>query len=171
MPKSRREKVISLTRTEKKGREGKENLFRSIREALDEHRYAWVFQVENMRNTYLKDVRAQWSDSRFFLGRTKVMSKALGSSAAEEYQDNIHLLAKLLKGTVGLLCTSHSPEVVMEWFSDYSKSDFARAGTIAPITFVVPAGPVYSRGGEISPEKDVLLTHTMEPSVRNLGSK
>lgn len=171
MPKSKREKIISLTKTDKKGREGKENLFRSIRESLDEHKYAWVFSVENMRNTYLKDVRAQWSDSRMFLGRTKVMAKAIGTSPSEEYFDNLHSLAKLLKGTVGLLCTSHPPELVEEWFAGYSKTDFARAGTVSPITFTIPAGAVYTRGGQISSEDDVLLSHTLEPSIRGLGSK
>lgn len=171
MPKSRREKIVSLTQTDKKGREGKENLFRSIRESLDEHKYAWVFSVENMRNTYLKDVRAQWSDSRIFLGRTKVMAKAIGTSPSEEYQDNIHRLSKLLKGTVGLLCTSHPPELVETWFADYSKTDFARAGTISPVTFTVPAGSVYTRGGQIPAEDDVLLSHTLEPSVRGMGSE
>lgn len=171
MPKSKREKVISLTKTDKKGREGKENLFRAIRESLDAHKYAWVFSVENMRNTYLKDVRAQWSDSRMFLGRTKVMAKAIGTSPSEEYLENLHRLAKMLKGTVGLLCTSHPPELVEEWFADYSKTDFARAGTISPITFSVPAGSVYTRGGQVSNEDDVLLSHTLEPSVRGMGSK
>lgn len=170
MPKSKRERVISLTQTDKKGREGKENLFRSIRESLDEHRYAWVFSVENMRNTYLKDVRAQWSDSRIFLGRTKVMAKAIGTTAAEEVSDNIHKLAKMLKGTVGLLCTSHPPELVEEWFADYSKTDFARAGTVSPITFTIPAGAVHTRGGQVAAEDDVLLSHTLEPSVRQMGS-
>lgn len=171
MPKSKRERVISLTQTDKKGREGKETLFRSIRESLDTHRYAWVFSVENMRNTYLKDVRAQWSDSRLFLGRTKVMAKALGSDAASEYLTGLHRLTPHLKGTVGLLCTSHDPTLVTDWFADYEKVDFARAGTRSTLTFTVPAGPVYTRGGQVDAEDDVLLTHTLEPTVRALGSK
>lgn len=171
MPRSRREKLVSLTKTDKKGREGKENLFRLIRETLDEHKYAWVFSVDNMRNTYLKEVRAQWNDSRIFFGRTKVMAKAIGTSPAEEYLDNLHSLSKLLKGTVGLLCTSHPPELVQEWFANYSKTDFARAGTVSPIEFIVPAGAVYSRGGQIPGDDDVLLSHTLEPSVRAMGSK
>ncbi|ORY86304.1 ribosomal protein L10-domain-containing protein [Protomyces lactucae-debilis] len=169
MPKSKREKVVSLTQTDKKGREGKEALYRSIRDALDTCKYAWVFSVENMRNTYLKDVRAQWADSRIFLGRTKVMAKALGNTPAEEYLDGLSRLSPLLKGTVGLLCTSHPPELVEEWFASYSKTDFARAGTTSPLTFTVPAGAVYTRGGQVAAEDDVLLSHTLEPSVRGMG--
>ena len=171
MPKSKREKVISLTQTDKQGREGKERLYQAVKDAVDSSQYVWVFSVDNMRNTYLKDVRAYWADSRIFMGRTKVMAKALGTTPEEEHADNIHQLAKLLKGTVGLLCTSDPPEVVETWFADYSKTDFARAGTVSPITFTVPAGPVYTRGGQVAAEDDVLLSHTLEPTVRSLGSK
>ena len=169
MPKSKRDKKISLTQTSKKGREGKELLFDAIREQLDESRYTWCFSVENMRNTYLKDVRAHWSDSRIFLGRTKVMAKALGATREDEYKENLHDLAKLVKGTVGLLCTSHPPELVTEWFDEYRKTDYARAGTVSPVTFTLPEGTVYTRGGLIPEEDDVKLTHIMEPTLRQLG--
>lgn len=169
MPKSKRDKKISLTQTEKKGREGKELLFDSIRSELDGARYTWCFSVENMRNTYLKDVRAQWADSRIFLGRTKVMAKALGATREEEYKENLHELAALVKGTVGLLCTQHPPELVREWFDEYRKTDFARAGTVSPVTFTLPEGTVYTRGGLIPAEDDVKLTHIMEPTLRQLG--
>ncbi len=99
------------------------------------------------------------------------MAKALGASPEEEYQENLHKLAKLLKGTVGLLCTSHPPEIVETWFADYSKTDFARAGIVSPVTFTVPAGSVSARGGEVPAEDDVLLSHTLEPTLRQLGSK
>ncbi|BFZ54120.1 mRNA turnover and ribosome assembly protein [Savitreella phatthalungensis] len=169
MPRSKRDKKVSLTQTDKKGREGKELLFDAIREQLDSVRYVWAFSVENMRNTYLKDVRAQWSDSRIFLGRTKVMAKALGLSPEDEYKDNLHELTPLIKGTVGLLCTQHPPELVREWFDEYRKTDFARAGTPSPITFTLPEGPVMSRGGTISAEDDVRMTHILEPTLRQLG--
>ena len=55
----------------------------------------WVFGVENMRNTYLKDVRKQWEDSKVLFGRTKVMAKALGTKQEDEYQVNLHKLSKV----------------------------------------------------------------------------
>jgi hypothetical protein len=58
-------------------------------------RQVWVFGVENMRNTYLKDVRKQWEDSKVLFGRTKVMAKALGTTQEDEYQVNLHKLSKV----------------------------------------------------------------------------
>jgi mRNA turnover protein 4 len=57
----------------------------------------WVFGVENMRNTFLKDVRAAWNDSRVLFGRTKIMAKALGTTQEDEYQENMHKLSKVCK--------------------------------------------------------------------------
>lgn len=65
MPKSKRNKVVSLTKTEKKpGRENNERLFNKIRESIDQYQTCLVFSIENMRNTHLKEVRTDLSDSR-----------------------------------------------------------------------------------------------------------
>jgi mRNA turnover protein 4 len=59
--------------------------------------------------------------------------------------------------------------VVTEWFDSFVKTDFARAGTIAPLTFTIPAGTVYSQGGRVKVEDDVPLPHSLEPTLRQLG--
>lgn len=64
MPKSKRAKVLHLTKVEKKGKELTLKLFSNVRKCLDEYQYCFVFSVENMRNTYLKDVRSELADSR-----------------------------------------------------------------------------------------------------------
>jgi ribosomal protein L10 len=64
MPKSKRARVVHLTKVDKKGKELTLKLFSNVRECLDEYQYCFVFSVENMRNTYLKDVRNQLSDCR-----------------------------------------------------------------------------------------------------------
>ena len=64
MPRSKRAKVVHLSKTEKKGKEHTIKLFGLIRESVDKYQYCFVFAVENMRNTYLKDVRTEFGDSR-----------------------------------------------------------------------------------------------------------
>jgi mRNA turnover protein 4 len=76
---------------------------------------------------------------------------------------------KKLHGDVGLLVTSNPPNVVTEWFESFVKTDFPRAGTIAPITFTIPEGTVYSRGGQVNPDEDAALPHSLEPTLRQLG--
>ena len=65
MPKSKRAKVVHLTKTDKKGKELSQKLFANVQEAADNFEHIFVFSVENMRNSYLKQVRAEFSDSRY----------------------------------------------------------------------------------------------------------
>ncbi|RQM06329.1 hypothetical protein DH86_00001117 [Scytalidium sp. 3C] len=97
------------------------------------------------------------------------MAKALGTTPEEEYQPSTHLLSKYLSGNVGLLFTNRDPSDVIEYFSTFSKTDFARAGTVATREFTIPAGIVYSMGGEIDASEDVPMAHSLEPELRRLN--
>lgn len=65
MPKSKRSKVVHMTQVSKKTREHKDQLFTKMRDAVPEYQHCFVFSVENMRNSHLKDVRQEMSDSRY----------------------------------------------------------------------------------------------------------
>jgi mRNA turnover protein 4 len=65
MPKSKRAKVVHLTKTDKKGKELSLKLFANVQEAADNFEHIFVFAVENMRNSYLKEVRQEFADSRY----------------------------------------------------------------------------------------------------------
>lgn len=54
-----------MTQVDKKTREHKERLFENIRECIPNYQHCFVFSVDNMRNTYLKTVRQELSDSRY----------------------------------------------------------------------------------------------------------
>ncbi|KAJ4290436.1 mRNA turnover and ribosome assembly protein [Kalmusia sp. IMI 367209] len=169
MPKSKRAKVVHLSKTDKKGKELSQKLFANVQEAADNFQFIFVFAVENMRNSYLKEVRAEFSDSRIFFGKTKVMAKALGQTPAEEHLTNLSQLSPYLAGNVGLFFTNREPSEILEFFSIYAQTDFARAGVTATQTFTVPAGVVHSRGGELPAEDDVPLPHSQETTVRKWG--
>lgn len=64
MPKSKRAKVVHMSKTTKKGKELTLKLYANVQECIPKYPYIYVFSVHNMRNTYLKDVRTQLSDSR-----------------------------------------------------------------------------------------------------------
>lgn len=97
------------------------------------------------------------------------MAKALGSTPDDEYQPSTHLLSKYLVGNVGLIFTNRDPSAVTEYVNNFSQIDFARAGTPASRSFKVPAGIVYSMGGEIATEDDVPMAHSLEPELRKLN--
>lgn len=159
MPKSKRNKVISLSKTTKKGFELKKNIVSQVQKCCDEYATLYLFSVENVRNQKVKEVREKWRTSRFFFGKNKVMALGLGKTKEEEYKENLHEVTKRLKGDVGLMFTNEPSDVVEKWFNDFSQDDFARSGNKATETVILPEG-----------ELDVnTFQHSMEPSLRALG--
>ncbi|KAJ5432917.1 Ribosome assembly factor mrt4 [Penicillium daleae] len=170
MPRSKRARVVHESKTVKKDhKEQTRRLYTNIRECLEEYDHLFLFSVDNMRNTYLKDVRAEFGDSRLFFGKTKVMAVALGTTPENEAAENLHRLSTYLTGAVGLLFTSRPADSVIEYFENFRPSDFARAGTVATRSFTLPNGLVTARGGEIPADQDEPVSHTIEPALRKLG--
>lgn len=169
MPKSKRAKVVHLTQVSKKTRENKDKLFENIRNEIPEYQTCFVFSVDNMRNSYLKEVRRELSDCRLFFGKTKLMAKALGQTPEEAIAPGIEGITKHLAGTVGLLLTNRPAEEILAYFDNLAPVDFARAGVTASRSFSLPAGVLYATGGEVPAEHDVPLEHTIEPELRRLG--
>lgn len=167
MPRSKRAKVVHLTKVDKNRKDLSAKLYANVQSAVSSYPFIFVFAVDNMRNNYLKEVRAEFAqDGRIFFGKTKVMAKALGITEEEEQAPGLAKLAEHLKGDVGLLFTRRSPESVLEYLGSFSELDFARAGSVAAWTFTIPSGPVYSLGGTIPASEDVLVPASMETQLR-----
>jgi len=157
MPKSKRDKKVSLTQTRKKGLELKQGVVEEIRACCDKYARVFTWSAHNMRNAKLKDVRTEWRHSRFHFGKNKLVGLALGKTPADEYKEGLSEVAKRLWGQKGLLFTNSTKEEVLAWFGAFAEPDFARAGTVATQTVRIPAGAL--------PE----LGHSMEPQLRALG--
>lgn len=167
MPRSKRSKLVTLAQTDKKGKENKGRIFDEVREALDTYKYLWVLQFDDVRTPVLQDIRSDWVGSKLILGKRRVLEKALGDTPEEEYKENLHKVSKMCTGLSGLLFTDETPETVSAYFAAYTKADYCRAKSISPIDFDLPEGIVYSRGGEISAEEDVPMSHSLEETLRN----
>ncbi|RPD62731.1 mRNA turnover protein 4-like protein [Lentinus tigrinus ALCF2SS1-7] len=166
MPKSKRAKIVSLTKVAKKTKEHKSALIQEVQENADKWQYCWLFEVGNMRNAHLKTVRKLWKDTaRIFFGRGAVMAKALGTTPEEEHRPGLHKLASQIKGQVGLFFTDSPPQEVIDWFADFQQPDFARTGNRASRTVVIPSGPVMQQHS-VPPEP---FPHNEEPQLRRLG--
>ncbi|GAB2211779.1 hypothetical protein Droror1_Dr00025113 [Drosera rotundifolia] len=158
MPKSKRNRPVTLSKTKKKRREHKEAVVKGIREAVDRYGSVYVFNFGNMRNLKFKEFRDQLKfTSRFFLGSNKVMQIALGRTAADEIKPGIRKVSKLLRGSSGVFLTNMVKEDVQSLFEKYEDYDFARTGSVASETVELNEGPLEQ------------FTHEMEPFLRKQG--
>ena len=158
MPKSKRNTKVVLSKVTKAGKERKEKLLNNIRLAIDQYANVFVWEEHNMRNNTMKDLKTKdWSHSKFFYGKVKVMAIALGKTPALEAQPNLHKLVPFLSGHVGLLFTNKDKSEVKEFFQSFSAYHYSTAGDIATETVTLEPGILEQ------------FPHSIEPHLRELG--
>ena len=84
------------------------------------------------------------------------MALSLGRTIETEYKKDLQKISKGLVNKRGLLFTNEKVDTVKEWFKSHKQFCFARSGSIATETVVLPEGPLD-------------LPHPMEPQLRQLG--
>lgn len=124
------------------GRDAKEQLLTDMRDLVGRFENIYIFKTENMRNVKLKELRAEWKDSRFYFGRKRIAQLAFGRTESEAAADDLHLLAEQLVGNVGLLFTNRDDAQVRTYFTEYSSADFARSGFKASERIALSPGPL-----------------------------
>lgn len=158
MPRSKRDKKVSLTKTDRKGLAWKQQIIEDIKRCVEKYPNIFIFSVQNMRNNLLKDLRQEWkTNSRFFFGKNRIMQIGLGRNEAEEIEPGLHKLSKRLSGQCGLLFTTKEKSEVIEWSKNYWAIEYARSGFIATDTVILPEGPLDD------------FAHSIEPHLRSLG--
>lgn len=157
MPRSRKNKTVSLTKTKKKGLESRQSLIQKIRESVDAYERIFLLSIANMRATCLAEIRSDLKKSRMYFGKNKVMIVAMGRTAAEAYAPNIENICDNLTGQMGILFTDQSEEEVINYFESKATPEFARTGHVASHTVIVSA------------DRFPQLSHAIEPHLRQLG--
>lgn len=157
MPKSKRDKKISLTKTSKKGLALKQKIIEDLRHCVDKYESIYVFNYGSIRNHILKEVREIWKPSKFFFGKTKVLAVGLGRNKESEVKKDIHKLTTIIKGQCALLFTNCKREEVVDWFDSYEVKDYCRSGSISTSTITLEEGPLKQ------------FPHNIEPYLRQLG--
>ena len=142
MPRSRRDRPVSLTKVKKRGREGRAALIEKVRAAVDAHASLYVLTYKSLRAAPFKEVRARWRESSLFLGKNKLMALALGRTPEEEVRDNLRHVARRLRGGAALLATSRPKTEVLDFFAKFSRAQFATAGALATRDVTLPKGPM-----------------------------
>ncbi len=140
MPRSKRSKVVTLTKTTSKGKDAKTQLIESIRESVDQFKSIYVFTYENMRANLFKDVRIHFRESRLYMGKNSIIKLALGKDATDEYKDNLHMVSNKMEGDVGIFFTNRDKEEVVSYFESFHCPEFAKAGHLPTEDFILQPG-------------------------------
>ena len=140
MPRSKRDKKITLTKVKKRGRDGRTELIDKVRAAVDEHAFLYVLKFDALRSVGFNDVRREWRESSLFLGKNKLMALALGRTPEDEVHDNARRVSARLIGDAALLATSRPRKDVLGFFEKLATPQFACAGTLATKTVKIAAG-------------------------------
>ena len=168
MPKSKRSRVVTTSATTKNRKDLVRRLHANIQDLATAHRYIYVFSVSNMRNNFIKSVRASFPDSRIVMGKTKVMLVALGRDTESEVVPGVSKLGKYITGEIGLLFTDREPGVMQAEFGGFWNSDYARSGAEANREVWVRPGEVKTMYGVEGGEEDPLPL-AIESQLRKLG--
>lgn len=114
MAKSKRNKVVPLSKVKGKFEAKKSTIVESIHKLLDDYKYCYVFKHKNMTNVPLQELRHYWKSSKFVIGKNKVMQVALGKTEDDSYKENSYLIGPFLKGNSGLFFTNEEPDLIIE---------------------------------------------------------
>lgn len=168
MPPSKRNRVVPTSKVRKNRKELVRRLAANAQDAAEKFSYIWVFDVENTRNNFLKQVRTEFGDSRIMMGKNKVLQVGLGRTPETEVVPGVSALGPFMKGEFGLLFTEREPSEVEEYFADWLDQDFARSGSTASRTVRIPHGEIHTQYGVEGGEDDPLPVQ-IEPTLRKLG--
>ena len=103
-----------------------------------------------------------------FMGKTKLMVHALGSTEETEHAPGLRGLTPYMSGEIGLLFTNRAAEEIERYFTNFRSLDYARAGTKAPKGFIIPPGELRTSFGVEGGEDDPIPIGA-EPTLRKLG--
>jgi mRNA turnover protein 4 len=170
MPKSKRNKVVPISKVKKQDNLSfkKKDLSDKIKKYLNQYEFCYVINYKNMTTMPMQELRNYWSSSKFVIGKNKVMQVVLGKTDEEEFKTNTHKLSKFLKGNCGLFFSNEDPDLVVEYllylifsyFKNYTCPYYGNVGTIPDKTEIIKSG---------LPQELASFPSSMESQFRQLG--
>jgi len=139
MPKSKRQSVVTLNKTKRKVKANKSVHMDKIEKHLKKYKTCFVFQYKNMTTAPLKELQEKIQDSKFCFAKRRLMQIPFGKPDDEPYT-NSHLVAKYLKGDVGLLFSNKTVEDCEYFFKTFAHPEFANPGESAITTVELMPG-------------------------------
>ena len=141
MPKSKRSRVVPLSKVTKKGPgEKKERQVKNVHKYLKQYKYCYAFVYKNMTNIAMISLKEYFKDSVFMIGKNHVMQIGLGKTEDDEIKRGSSKLNIFLKGNCGLFFTDKTPEEIIPYFKEYSSPYFGNVGSISNQTLILKRG-------------------------------
>lgn len=95
MPEAKRNKLVSLTRVKPKSKDHKEYIVKKVHTFMKKYKYVYVLSYENMSTNNFKALRESLADSKFLMGKNKVMAVAFGNSEEDSHLPNSYKISKV----------------------------------------------------------------------------
>ncbi|KAI3389385.1 hypothetical protein SNEBB_001015 [Seison nebaliae] len=155
MPKSRRDKQVSLQKVQKKTRDHKNQLIETIQENLKNFSTIYLLNIDNLRTSFFQKIREQLKSSRFFCAKRTLMKYALLHHSHPV--KSLHQLVERIGKNNCLMFTNEPLEVIQKALNENIQSDCARSGFVTPSTITLEKGHLET------------MIHSMEPQLRQLN--
>lgn len=94
MPEAKRNKVVSLTKVKPKTRDHKSFTVKRVQAYINRYKYAYVLAYENMSTNNFKVLKETLADSKFMMGKNRVIGVAFGNEE-ETYKPNSYKIAEV----------------------------------------------------------------------------
>ncbi len=171
MPKSKRSKVISLTKTKSKGSNMRQKQVEEVRDALDEYSQIYVLSCKNIRTAQMNEVRKEFEDSKIYMGKNSVAAVALGRNQEDEFKDNLRHVSGFLTGNVCLMFTNRDKKSTMKYFKKLKSPEYASAGDIVKEDVILEEGDLPFAGSMLDQLRTLGLVVELEEGVVNLKNR
>lgn len=110
MPKAKKDQVVSLTKVKPKTREHKEYIVEKAQLFLKKYKHTFVLTFDNMTTNNFKAFREAFEDSKFLMGKNRVLATAFGTEEENSFKPNSFRVGELLKGHCTLFFTNRDPQ-------------------------------------------------------------
>lgn len=118
MAKNKRNKIVTLSKTKKKGEiiDRKTLFIEKVKQLAADYNYIFTLTFKNMTTYAFQSLRAYWreEEGEFLMGKTSLMKIALGKNEDETLYADTYKLNQCLKGNSCMFFTNKEPESVVK---------------------------------------------------------
>jgi len=113
-----------------------------LRNLLDEYQMCLMAGVDNVGSKQLADIRRSLRGrAEILMGKNTMIRKILREYIKDTGNTKVEKLVDLVQGNVGFVFTKESIGTIREEITANRRNSAAKAGSIAPVDVIVPAGP------------------------------